>query len=218
MDEKNCDYILKYIIIGDSSVGKTNLLLNIKNKQFREIAQKTIAFQFNSFDINLDNKVYKINIWDTAGSEIFRTIISELFKNIVCALIVYEIDNKKSFENIPKWIEECKNNAPKTALMILIGNKRDLEDNRKVSKDEGRELAKKNGMEFLETSAKTGKNVEEVFKRSIAIIAKRMKEDFYDLESDKCGIKIIKDENSSLSENSSKKEENKGSEYRCCCK
>ena len=217
MDEKNCDYILKYIIIGDSSVGKTNLLLNIKNKQFREIAQKTIAFQFNSFDINLDNKVYKINIWDTAGSENFRTIIRELFKNIVCALIVYEIDNKKSFENIPKWIEECKNNAPKTVLMILIGNKRDLEDNRKVSKDEGRELAKKNGMEFLETSAKTGKNVEEVFKRSIAIIAKRMKEDFYDLESDKCGIKIIKDENSSLSENSSKNE-NKGSEYRCCCK
>ena len=217
MDEKNCDYILKYIIIGDSSVGKTNLLLNIKNKQFREIAQKTIAFQFNSFDINLDNKVYKINIWDTAGSESFRTIISELFKNIVCALIVYEIDNKESFENIPKWIEECKNNAPKTVLMILIGNKRDLEDNRKVSKDEGRELAKKNGMEFLETSAKTGKNVEEVFKRSIAIIAKRMKEDFYDLESDKCGIKIIKDENSSLSENSSKKE-NKDSQCGCCWK
>ena len=191
--------------------------MNIKNKQFREIAQKTIAFQFNSFDINLDNKVYNINIWDTAGSEIFRTIISELFKNIVCALIVYEIDNKESFENIPKWIEECKNNAPKTVLMILIGNKRDLEDNRKVSKDEGRELAKKNGMEFLETSAKTGKNVEEVFKRSIAIIAKRMKEDFYDLESDKCGIKIIKDENSSLSENSSKKE-NKDSQCGCCWK
>ena len=76
---------------------------------------------------------------------------------------------------------------------------------------------KKNGMEFLETSAKTGKNVEEVFKRSIAIIAKRMKENFYDLESDKCGIKIIKDENSSLSENDSKNEK-KGSEYRCCCK
>ena len=214
----NFNYLLKYVIVGDASVGKSNLLLRYTHGQFREEYQLTIGVEFGSSNITIDKNVFRIQIWDTAGQENFKSITRSYYKNSACALIVYDITRRVSFENLSDWIEDCKNSSPKTVFMVLVGNKCDLEENREVTEEEGKEFAERHGMLFFETSAKTGKNVEEVFKRSIAIIAKRMKENFYDLESDKCGIKIIKDENSSLSENSSKKEENKGSEYRCCCK
>ena len=214
ISEGNYNYLIKFIIIGDAAVGKSNLLVRYTSGQFKEEYQLTIGVEFGSNNVIIGDNTYRIQIWDTAGQENFRSITRSYYKNTACAIIVYEISNKKSFENISSWIEECKNTAPKSILMVLVGNKCDL-DNREVTEEEGREFAEKNGMLFFETSALTGKNVEEVFKQATANIALNIKEGLYDLKSDKYGIKIIKNENSFVAETSLEKE-NKGSGCKCC--
>ena len=189
ISEGNYNYLLKFIIIGDAAVGKSNLLVRYTSGQFKEEYQLTIGVEFGSNNVIIGDNTYRIQIWDTAGQENFRSITRSYYKNTACAIIVYEISNKKSFENISSWIEECKNTAPKSILMVLVGNKCDLEDNREVTEEEGREFAEKNGMLFFETSAKTGKNVEELFKQSVKVIDQKIKENYYDLENDSCGIK-----------------------------
>ena len=189
ISEGNYNYLLKFIIIGDAAVGKSNLLVRYTSEQFKEEYQLTIGVEFGSNNVIIGDNTYRIQIWDTAGQENFRSITRSYYKNTACAIIVYEISNKKSFENISSWIEECKNTAPKSILMVLVGNKCDLEDNREVTEEEGREFAEKNGMLFFETSAKTGKNVEELFKQSVKVIDQKIKENYYDLENDSCGIK-----------------------------
>ena len=189
ISEGNYNYLLKFIIIVDAAVGKSNLLVRYTSEQFKEEYQLTIGVEFGSNNVIIGDNTYRIQIWDTAGQENFRSITRSYYKNTACAIIVYEISNKKSFENISSWIEECKNTAPKSILMVLVGNKCDLEDNREVTEEEGREFAEKNGMLFFETSAKTGKNVEELFKESVKVIDQKIKENYYDLENDSCGIK-----------------------------
>ena len=185
----NFDYLFKYIIIGDAAVGKSNLLLRYTHGQFKPEYQLTIGVEFGAKNIPINNKTYRIQIWDTAGQENFRSITRAYYKNSACALVVYDISNRESFDNISSWIEDCKSQSPQTIFMVLVGNKNDLEDKRAVTFEEGQELAEKNKMMFFETSAKTGKNVDEIFFRSAENIAKKIDENYYDLESESCGIK-----------------------------
>ena len=187
----NFDYLFKYIIIGDAAVGKSNLLLRYTHGQFKPEYQLTIGVEFGAKNISILNKTYRIQIWDTAGQENFRSITRAYYKNSACALVVYDISNRESFDNISSWIEDCKSQSPQTIFMVLVGNKTDLEleNKRAVSFEEGQELAEKNKMMFFETSAKSGKNVDEIFYRSAESIAKRIEENFYDLENESCGIK-----------------------------
>ena len=185
----NFDYLFKYIIIGDAAVGKSNLLLRYTHGQFKPEYQLTIGVEFGAKNISILNKTYRIQIWDTAGQENFRSITRAYYKNSACALVVYDISNRESFDNISSWIEDCKSQSPQTIFMVLVGNKNDLEDKRAVTFEEGQELAEKNKMMFFETSAKTGKNVDEIFFRSAENIAKKIDENYYDLESESCGIK-----------------------------
>ena len=183
------DYLFKYIIIGDAAVGKSNLLLRYTQGQFKSEYKLTIGVEFGARNVNLREKNYRIQIWDTAGQENFRSITRAYYKNSVCALVVYDITNRDTFNNVSSWIEDCKNQSPKTIYMILVGNKSDLEDKRQVSTEEGQELAEKYGLEFFETSAKTGNNVEELFFSSADEIAKKIDQGYYDLENEACGIK-----------------------------
>ena len=105
---KKFDYLLKYIIVGDASVGKSNLLLRFVYNTFKSDYQTTIGVEFGEKNIELNNKVYQIQIWDTAGQEEFRSITRAYYKNAVCALVVYDISNKNSFDSAKQWIDDCK--------------------------------------------------------------------------------------------------------------
>ena len=211
ISEGNYNYLIKFIIIGDAAVGKSNLLVRYTSGQFKEEYQLTIGVEFGSNNVIIGDNTYRIQIWDTAGQENFRSITRSYYKNTACAIIVYEISNKKSFENISSWKKKKKNTAPKSILMVLVGNKCDL-DNREVTEEEGREFAEKHGMLFFETSAKTGQNVEEVFKQSATLIAKKIKENYYDLENQSCGIKKGNEENIVLGNSG-----NNNNEEKWCC-
>ena len=185
----NFNYLFKYIIIGDSAVGKSNILLRYIHDKFNDEFQSTIGVEFGAKNIKIEDKIYRIQIWDTAGQETFRSITRAYYKNSVCACVVYDITNRNSFQNIKSWIEDCRKQSPKTVFLVLIGNKVDLEDKREVTYEEGSIYAEKNGMLFFETSAKTGKNIEEIFIKSSLEIAKKIDSGFYDLTNDSCGIK-----------------------------
>ena len=186
----NFDYLLKYIIIGDAAVGKSNLLLRYAHGQFKPEYQLTIGVEFGAKNIQINNKIFRIQIWDTAGQEKFLPITRGYYKNSACALVVYDISNRDSFDHISTWIEDCKNQSPKTIFMVLVGNKCDLNDKRQVTIEEGRELAERNEMLFFETSAKDGINVDEIFLNSANEISKKIEQGYYDLENDTCGIKL----------------------------
>ncbi len=185
----NFDYLLKYIIIGDAAVGKSNLLLRYVHGQFKPEYQLTIGVEFGAKNIEISSKIFRIQIWDTAGQENFRSITRAYYKNSVCALVVYDISSRDSFNNVMSWIEDCKNQSPKTIFIVLVGNKSDLDDKRQVSYEEGKELADKNELLFFESSAKDGINVDEIFVNSAKEIAKKIEQGYYDLENDTCGIK-----------------------------
>ena len=185
----NFDYIFKYIIIGDAAVGKTNLLNRYINKKFLNEYQTTIGVEFATKTVKIRDKLYRIQLWDTTGQESFRSITRNYYKNSVCAIIVYDITCRDSFNSIKNWIEEVNENCSKNVYMVLVGNKSDLEERRDIKKEEGEELAQNIGIKFYETSAKLGTNVENVFFNSVDEIAKRLDENYYDLSDDECGIK-----------------------------
>jgi len=188
----NFDYLLQYILIGDCCVGKTYISFHYNNGKFLGQNQITIGVESDAQNYAYNNKLYRLQIWSCPGQETFRSIVRAYYKNIVCACIVYDVTNKSSFENVKYWYEDCKKNAPKTTLFVLIGNKIDLTNRRQVSFEEGENCAKKYEMLFFETSTKNGYNIKEIFEKSCQEIAKRIENGIYDLNNDNCGIKVYK--------------------------
>lgn len=160
---KTYDYLFKLLLIGDSGVGKTCILFRFSEDAFNTTFISTIGIDFKIRTIELDGKKIKLQIWDTAGQERFRTITTAYYRGAMGIMLVYDITQEKSFENIKNWIRNIEENASADVEKMLLGNKCELNEKRQVTRDRGEQLAVEYGIKFMETSAKASINVDEAF-------------------------------------------------------
>lgn len=164
MKEDYYDYLFKIVLIGDSGVGKSNLLSRFTRDEFNLESKSTIGVEFATKNIQLkNNKIIKAQIWDTAGQERYRAITSAYYRGAVGALLVYDITKNSSFENIEKWLKELRENADANIVILLVGNKSDLDNLRVINDTDATQFAKKEKLAFIETSALESTNVELAF-------------------------------------------------------
>ena len=163
MGDEDYDFIFKVLLLGNSDVGKSSILLRYVDSVWNETFVPTIGVDFKVKTVEIGDKKVKMQIWDTAGQERFRNVISTYFRGGNGLLLIYDITNKDSFKNLESWLIEIEKNASENILKLLIGNKSDLEEDREISKEEGQAFANRNGMQFMETSAKMNTNVDEAF-------------------------------------------------------
>ena len=152
----------------------------------------TIGCEFMAKNIQVNDRNVRIQIWDTAGQESYRSITRSYYKSSTCAFIVYDVTDKKSFANISSWLDECKEMCYKDILVCLVGNKIDLEDKRVISTEQGQKFAEDNGLLFFETSAKNGTNVDEIFKKCTSEIVTKIENGGIVVDAFTSGIKIGK--------------------------
>ncbi|WOG84504.1 hypothetical protein DCAR_0103688 [Daucus carota subsp. sativus] len=157
------DYVFKVVLIGDSAVGKSQLLARYARNDFSLDSKSTIGVEFQARTLLIQGKSVKAQIWDTAGQERYRAVTSAYYRGAVGAMLVYDISRRQTFDHIPRWLEELRGHADKNIVIILIGNKSDLEEQRAVPTEDAKEFAEKEGLFFLETSALEARNVEDAF-------------------------------------------------------
>jgi len=168
------DYLIKLLLIGDSGVGKSCLLLRFSDDSFTPSFITTIGIDFKIRTIELEGKRIKLQIWDTAGQERFRTITTAYYRGAMGILLVYDVTDEKSFSNIRNWIRNIEQHATDNVNKMLVGNKCDMADKRVVEPERGKALADEYSIKFMETSAKSSINVEEAFITLAKDIKKRL--------------------------------------------
>ncbi|CAI5499982.1 unnamed protein product [Closterium sp. NIES-64] len=157
------DYVFKIVLIGDSAVGKSQLLARFARNEFSLESKATIGVEFQTKTIVVDKKVIKAQIWDTAGQERYRAVTSSYYRGAVGALLVYDISKRITFEHCGRWLDELRAHSDSNIFVMLVGNKADLEDQRQVTTAEAKEFSEANRVAFIETSALEALNVEEAF-------------------------------------------------------
>jgi len=163
-DFPSFDLSFKLILVGDSAVGKSCLSIKATRNYFEDFYSPTVGFEFLTFCVKVEDKTVKLQIWDTCGQEVYRSLISSFYPSASLAIMVYSIDNEDSFSNIEKWLNDVKTQSNPDVRIFLIGNKADLEDKRKITRAQGEKFCKDHNISyFTETSAKTGLNVQNVF-------------------------------------------------------
>ncbi|XP_071324496.1 RAB11a, member RAS oncogene family, like [Trachinotus anak] len=168
--EDEYDYLFKVVLIGDSGVGKSNLLSRFTRNEFNLESKSTIGVEFATRSIQVEGKTIKAQIWDTAGQERYRAITSAYYRGAVGALLVYDIAKHLTYENAERWLKELQDHADSNIVIMLVGNKSDLRHLRAVPTDEARAFAEKHGLSFLETSALDSSNVELAFQTILTAI------------------------------------------------
>uniref|UniRef100_A0A3P9PQF4 small monomeric GTPase n=1 Tax=Poecilia reticulata TaxID=8081 RepID=A0A3P9PQF4_POERE len=163
MAKKTYDLLFKLLLIGDSGVGKTCVLFRFSDDAFNTTFISTIGIDFKIKTVELQGKKIKLQIWDTAGQERFHTITTSYYRGAMGIMLVYDITNAKSFENISKWLRNIDEHANEDVERMLLGNKCDMEDKRVVPKAKGEQIAREHGIRFFETSAKANINIEKAF-------------------------------------------------------
>ncbi|KAJ2664187.1 Rab GTPase ypt31 [Coemansia sp. RSA 1200] len=164
------DYLFKIVLIGDSGVGKSNLLSRFTRNEFNLESKSTIGVEFATRSIQVDSKTIKAQIWDTAGQERYRAITSAYYRGAVGALLVYDIAKHPTYENVTRWLKELRDHADSNIVIMLVGNKSDLRHLRAVPTDEAKQFASENGLFFIETSALDASNVEDSFQKILTEI------------------------------------------------
>merc|ERR1711971_497105 len=183
-------YLFKYIIIGDTGVGKSCLLLQFTDKRFQPVHDLTIGVEFGARMINIEGKQIKLQIWDTAGQEAFRSITRSYYRGAAGDLLVYDITRRDTFNHLTTWLEDARQHSNSNMVIMLIGNKSDLEARRDVKREEGEAFAREHGLVFMETSAKTAANVEEAFINTAREIYDKIQEGVFDINNEANGIKL----------------------------
>ncbi|KAJ1388659.1 Small GTPase superfamily [Sesbania bispinosa] len=168
--DEQCDYLFKAVLIGDSGVGKSNLISRFAKDEFLLDSKPTIGVEFAYRNIKVRDKLIKAQIWDTAGQERFRAITSSYYRGALGAMLVYDITRRTSFVNASKWLHELREFGGEEMVVILVANKSDLGQSREVEKEEGKGFAETEGICFMETSALQNLNVEEAFLQMITKI------------------------------------------------
>ncbi|XP_020598991.1 ras-related protein RABA1f-like [Phalaenopsis equestris] len=163
MLDDDCDYLFKVVLIGDSGVGKSNLLFRFTKNEFSLESKSTIGVEFATRSIRVTEKVVKAQIWDTAGQERYRAITSAYYRGAVGALLVYDVTRKVTFDGVERWLKELRDYTDHNTVIMLVGNKADLRHLRVVSTEDGKAFAERENTFFMETSALESMNVDNAF-------------------------------------------------------
>lgn len=191
MNSLQFKYVFKCIVIGNPSVGKSCLLNQFLNGTFNEEYEITVGVEFGAKTIGLEGgERVKLQIWDTAGQESFKSVTRAYYRAAAVALLVYDITSKASFVAISQWLEECRIYGNLEMTLVLVGNKSDLTASRQVSFSEGEALANRNGMLFFETSAKTDQRVTETFTKSAEAVLSKINSGKIDPMNESSGVKV----------------------------
>jgi Ras-related protein Rab-2A len=205
------DYVLKFVIIGDAAVGKSSLLVRLTDQRFLANPDPTLGVEFGSKLVRIEdqNKTIKLQCWDTAGTESFRSITRSYYRGAAGCLLVYDVTSRKSFKNAQSWLADVREHADPHLTCILVGNKIDLcneeaegesSRRREVSTDEADEWAKKEGLLFLEASAKSGSNVDSAFEKASCDILRKIKRGVFD-DNRSPGVKLSNPTNGTVALN-----------------
>lgn len=182
------DYLFKVVLIGDSGVGKSNLLSRFTRNEFSLESKSTIGVEFATRSINVDGKTIKAQIWDTAGQERYRAITSAYYRGAVGALLVYDITRHVTFENVERWLKELRDHTDSNIVVMLVGNKSDLRHLRAVSTEDSQSFAEREGLYFIETSALEATNVENAFKQILTQIYRVVSKKALDIGEDPAAV------------------------------
>ncbi|XP_076907844.1 ras-related protein RABA5a-like [Bidens hawaiensis] len=162
-DGSHDDYLFKIVLLGDSGVGKSNLLARFARNEFYSNSKSTIGVEFQTQKMEVNGREIKAQIWDTAGQERFRAVTSAYYRGAVGALVVYDVSRRQTFDSVGRWLNELHTHCDMNVITILVGNKSDLKDAREVSTAEGKSLAETRSLFFMETSALDSSNVNAAF-------------------------------------------------------
>ena len=203
------DFKIKIVVVGDSGVGKTNLIKRFISNEFSENIKATIGVEFMSKTYRINKHLFKIEIWDTAGQERYKSITAVYYKGAKGALVVYDTTDQTTFDNIDKWMQEIKDKTSKDIKLMIIGNKIDLKEEREVKNEEALKKAQSFGIPLMETSALDTTNVKEAFNDLLKEIYKDMKDNLNKPEN-----KFQNDKKNGIDLNTSEPEKKKSK--KCC--
>lgn len=184
------EYLFKIVVIGDSAVGKSNLLSRYARNEFDLNTKATVGVEFQTVCVEINGKEVKAQIWDTAGQERFRAVTSAYYRGALGALIVYDISRRTTFDSVSRWLEELNTHCDTAVARILVGNKCDLEDIRDVSVEEGKSVAESEGLFFIETSALDSTNVKVAFEIAIKEIYNNISRKLLNSDSYKAELSV----------------------------
>ncbi|XP_062196553.1 ras-related protein RABA5c-like [Phragmites australis] len=206
------EYLFKVVIIGDSAVGKSNLLSRYARNEFNLHSKATIGVEFQTQSMDIDGKEVKAQIWDTAGQERFRAVTSAYYRGAFGALLVYDISRRSTFDNVGRWLQELNTHSDTTVAKMLVGNKCDLENIREVPVEEGKALAEAEGLFFMETSALDATNVKTAFEIVIKEIYGNVSRKILNSDSYKAELSL----NRVSIDGDSKDDQKQTSRFGCC--
>eukprot|EP00599_Poterioochromonas_sp_BG-1_P002327 CAMPEP_0173147966 /NCGR_PEP_ID=MMETSP1105-20130129/9439_1 /TAXON_ID=2985 /ORGANISM="Ochromonas sp., Strain BG-1" /LENGTH=216 /DNA_ID=CAMNT_0014062531 /DNA_START=132 /DNA_END=782 /DNA_ORIENTATION=+ len=212
--DEEYDYLFKVVLIGDSGVGKSNLLSRFTRNEFNLESKSTIGVEFATKSILVDGKTIKAQIWDTAGQERYRAITSAYYRGAVGALLVYDISKALTFENVERWLKELRDHAENNIVIMLVGNKSDLKHKRAVATEDAMSFAERNNLAFIETSALDATGVDEAFRTILTEIYRLMSKKAMNSDQNRGGGNVPTGKSITVrpNQNNQKKPQNGG----CC--